>query len=73
MIESMLAGLQLVFSWKVMGLMVVATFIGNFFGAVPYDRAIQKSAKELVPSVARMPDGVFAKALRRIVLKMEMA
>ena len=35
MIESMLAGLQLVFTWKIIGLMVVATFIGNFFGAVP--------------------------------------
>jgi len=35
MIESMLAGLQLVLTVKVMGLMIVATFIGNFFGAVP--------------------------------------
>ena len=35
MIESMLAGLQQVLTLKVMGLMVVATFIGNFFGAVP--------------------------------------
>ena len=35
MIESMWAGLQLVLSVKVMGLMLIATFIGNFFGAVP--------------------------------------
>jgi len=35
MLESMWVGLQLVISWKVMGLMIVATFIGNFFGAVP--------------------------------------
>ena len=35
MIESMWAGLQQVLTLKVMGLMVVATFIGNFFGAVP--------------------------------------
>ena len=35
MIESMLAGLQQVLTLKVMGLMVIATFIGNFFGAVP--------------------------------------
>jgi putative tricarboxylic transport membrane protein len=35
MIESMLAGLQLVLTLKVIGLMIVATFIGNFFGAVP--------------------------------------
>lgn len=35
MIESMLSGLQQVMSWQVLGLIVVATFIGNFFGAVP--------------------------------------
>ncbi len=45
----------------------------NFFGGVPFDRQIQQSAKDLVPSVAKDPDGSFAKALRRIVLKMEMA
>ena len=45
----------------------------NYFGAVPYDRAIQKSAQELVPCVAKDPAGIFAKTLRRIVLKMEMA
>lgn len=45
----------------------------NFFGAIPYERAIQKSAQELVPNVAKAPDGGFARALRRIVLKMEMA
>jgi flagellar biosynthesis protein FlhG len=45
----------------------------NHFGCVAYDEQIQKSAKELVPSVAKAPDGAFANALRRIVLKMEMA
>lgn len=35
MIESMFAGLQQVMTLKVMGLMIIATFIGNFFGAVP--------------------------------------
>lgn len=35
MIESMFAGLQQVLTLKVMGLMIIATFIGNFFGAVP--------------------------------------
>jgi len=45
----------------------------NYFGCVAFDKQIQKSAKDLVPSVANAPDGVFAKALRRIVLKMEMA
>lgn len=45
----------------------------NYFGAIPYERAIQRSAQELVPNVAKTPDGAFAKALRRIVLKMEMA
>ncbi len=35
MLESMYAGLQQVLTLKVMGLMVAATFIGNFFGAVP--------------------------------------
>jgi len=45
----------------------------NYFGCVPFEKQIQKSANDLVPSVAKAPDGVFAKALRRIVLKMEMA
>jgi flagellar biosynthesis protein FlhG len=45
----------------------------NHFGCVAFDRQIQKSAKDLVPSVAKAPDGPFASALRRIVLKMEMA
>ncbi len=35
MIEAMLAGLQQVLTLEVMGLILVATFIGNFFGAVP--------------------------------------
>ena len=35
MLESMLAGLQQMMTVKVLGLMIIATFIGNFFGAVP--------------------------------------
>jgi len=35
MLESMLAGLQQMMTVKVLGLMMIATFIGNFFGAVP--------------------------------------
>jgi len=45
----------------------------NHFGNVPFTEEIQQSARNLVPSVAKAPDGDFAKALRRIVLKMEMA
>lgn len=45
----------------------------NHFGCVAFDKQIQKSAKDLVPSVAQAPDGAFANALRRIALKMEMA
>jgi len=45
----------------------------NHFGGVPYTDGIQKSARDLVPHVAKSPDGAFAKALRRIVLRMEMA
>ena len=35
MIEAMLSGLRLVMDWQVLGLMILATFFGNFFGAVP--------------------------------------
>lgn len=35
MIEAMLSGLQQLMSWQVLGLMLFATFLGNFFGAVP--------------------------------------
>jgi flagellar biosynthesis protein FlhG len=45
----------------------------NFFGCLPYEKRVQQSAKELVPHVSKIPDGSFAKVLRRIVLKMEMA
>lgn len=45
----------------------------NHFGGVPYTEGIQKSARDLVPHVAKSPDGDFARALRRIVLRMEMA
>ena len=45
----------------------------HHFGSVPFTDGIQKSAKDLIPSVAQTPDGDFAKALRRIVLRMEMA
>ena len=45
----------------------------NHFGNVPFTDDIQKSAKDLIPNVAQAPEGTFAKALRRIVLRMEMA
>jgi flagellar biosynthesis protein FlhG len=45
----------------------------NNFGGVPFDRQIQQSANDLVPNVANDPKGPFAMALRRTVLKMEMA
>lgn len=45
----------------------------NFFGGVPFEKRIQQSARELVPHVAQMPDGTLAQALRRIVVRMEMA
>ena len=45
----------------------------NFFGCLPFEKRVQQSAKELVPHVSKTPDGNFANALRRIVLKMEMA
>jgi flagellar biosynthesis protein FlhG len=45
----------------------------NFFGCLPFEKQIQQSARELVPHVSKTPDGNFANALRRIVLKMEMA
>ena len=45
----------------------------NYFGCLPFETQVQQSAKDLVPHVSKTPDGNFAKALRRIVLKMEMA
>jgi flagellar biosynthesis protein FlhG len=45
----------------------------DYFGAVPFKRQIQQSAKELVPLVAKAPDSDLARILRRIVLRMEMA
>jgi len=45
----------------------------NHFGSIPFRDTVQKSAKDLIPNVAQAPDGAFAKALRRIVLRMEMA
>ena len=45
----------------------------NHFGCMPYEREIQKSARELIPHVAKRRDDEVARALRRIVLKMEMA
>ena len=35
MIEAMLSGLQQVMTWKVMGLILIATMIGNFLGRSP--------------------------------------
>lgn len=43
------------------------------FGGVPFERQIQQSARELIPRVAKAPDGILANTLRQIVLKMEMA
>jgi flagellar biosynthesis protein FlhG len=45
----------------------------GYFGCIPYEKQIKQSTKDLVPGVAKAPDGVLAKALRRIVLRMEMA
>jgi flagellar biosynthesis protein FlhG len=45
----------------------------NHLGCLPVDRQVQQSAKDLIPSVAKHPDGPFARILRRIMLKMEMA
>ncbi|MGD9308536.1 MAG: P-loop NTPase [Desulfosarcina sp.] len=45
----------------------------NHFGCMPFDAHIQQSAKDLVPCVAQAPDGALASALRRIVVRMEMA
>jgi len=45
----------------------------DYYGCVPFERQIQQSAKELVPLVAKAPDGDLARILRRIVLRMEMA
>lgn len=35
MVEAMLSGLQQAMSWHVLGLILIAALIGNFFGAVP--------------------------------------
>jgi len=35
MLEAMLSGLQQALGWHILGLMLIATFIGNFFGIVP--------------------------------------
>lgn len=35
MLEAMLSGLQQLMSWQVLSLILFATFLGNFFGAVP--------------------------------------
>lgn len=35
MLESMWAGLEFLLSWKICGLIFLATLLGNFFGAVP--------------------------------------
>jgi flagellar biosynthesis protein FlhG len=45
----------------------------DHLGCLPADRQVQQSARDLIPSVARHPDGPFARTLRRIALKMEMA
>lgn len=45
----------------------------NYFGCVPFEKQIHQSARDLVPNIAREPHGAFAGALRKIVLRMEMA
>ena len=45
----------------------------NYFGCLPFEPQVQQSAADLVPYVSKTPHGEFAKALRRIVLRMEMA
>lgn len=35
MLEAMVSGLQLVMNWQFIGLVLLATLLGNFFGAVP--------------------------------------
>lgn len=42
-------------------------------GGVPFEQRIQQSAKELIPGMAKSPEGIFADALRRIALRMAMA
>ncbi len=44
----------------------------NCLGHLPFDERVQQSANDLVPYVFKTPKGSFAKALRRIALKMEM-
>ncbi len=45
----------------------------DYFGGLPFNDRVQQSAKDLVPHLARTQDSDFAKALKRIALKMEMA
>jgi flagellar biosynthesis protein FlhG len=44
----------------------------DHFGCLPFEKGIQQSTRELVPYLSKTPDSGFAKALRRIALKMEM-
>jgi flagellar biosynthesis protein FlhG len=44
----------------------------DHFGCLPFEKGIQQSARELVPHLAKNPGSGFARALRRIALKMEM-
>lgn len=45
----------------------------NYFGCLPFEPQVRQSAADLVPYISKTPNGNFAKALRRIVLRMEMA
>jgi flagellar biosynthesis protein FlhG len=44
----------------------------NYFGCLPFETQVQQSALELVPYVSKTPNSTFARALRRITLRMEM-
>ena len=35
MLEAMMSGLWLIMDWQIIGLILFATLLGNFFGAVP--------------------------------------
>jgi len=44
----------------------------NYFGCLPFEEKVQQSTVNLVPYVSNISTGSFARALRRITLKMEM-
>lgn len=44
----------------------------NYFGCLPFETQVQQSAVDLVPYVSKSSNSNFARALRRIMLRMEM-